>query len=130
MKPHIYIPPPPGTPLSGSKIRWCHHKEDGQWCAASENAPLHGGTMHISNTVMTSEHYNHLEQLQQSFYSAVAIKYEAGVKQHGGMLWTKPGIIDKALEEVVDMYVFLYTLKMQQENPSLIDPKAKDIDEE
>jgi len=78
---------------------------------------------------MTPAHETHLEEIMQSFDAAVNRKYRAGVAQHGGMLWTKPRILDKALEECVDQYVFLYTLKQQMETPGLIDENAKDIDE-
>jgi hypothetical protein len=78
---------------------------------------------------MMIAHEQHLTDIIQSFRAEVDRKYRAGVEQHGGALWTKPFIIEKAMEEAVDLYVFLHTLKMQRDSPELINPNARDIDE-
>lgn len=63
--------------------------------------------------VMTPEQEKHLEDIKDSFAEEVTRKYTGGVKQHGGNLWEK-GMefqIEQAMQEAIDMYVYLYTLR-------------------
>lgn len=62
---------------------------------------------------MTPERENHLKSIQDSFCQKVRDKYYNGQSQHGGDLWKKDGMLDNALEEVLDLYVYLITLKQQ-----------------
>ena len=62
---------------------------------------------------MTPSQEAHLENIKEWFAHEVDEKYRKGVKEHGGNLWEKSGIIDMALEEVLDMAVYLVTLKAQ-----------------
>ena len=55
-------------------------------------------------------------------------KYIKGQKEHGGRLWTKPGLIDMAIDEAVDQVIYLLTLKDQIENPEIVDHTARDVD--
>lgn len=118
MKQHKFQPGKGARPI-------CIYREgvEGPRCTSLEESPIH------DIQVMTEEHEDHLRRIQASFQAAVELKYRAGVRQHGGRLWEKPGLIEKAMEECVDQYVFLYTLKMQRDNPGMIDPNARDIDE-
>ena len=62
---------------------------------------------------MSPEQEQHLESIKSWFTTEIDKKYRAGQKEHGGNLWLKAGIIDMALEEVLDMAVYLVTLKSQ-----------------
>lgn len=99
-----------------------------RWSRAHGHVVLDPPVKRVDKNI-TPAHEDHLREIQESFVQEVDRKYRAGVIQHGGMLWTKPYLIDKAMEECVDQYVFLFTLKMQQQNPELVDPMARDIDE-
>lgn len=65
---------------------------------------------------MTPPQEAHLENIKEWFVSEVDKKYRKGVAEHGGNLWMKSGIIDMALEEVLDLAVYLLTLKSQIAN--------------
>jgi hypothetical protein len=106
--------------------RWCPQNDPN--CPRGDHADHSNCVPPNSGTAMTIAHEQHLTDIIQSFRTEVDKKYRAGVKQHGGTLWTKPFLIEKAMEECIDQYVFLYTLKMQRDNPGMIDPDAKDID--
>ncbi|MFP5261000.1 MAG: hypothetical protein ACLGJB_03740 [Blastocatellia bacterium] len=56
---------------------------------------------------------HHLQTIIASFESEVALKYRKGAIEHGGHLWEKPGMIENAMEEVLDLYVYLFTLRDQ-----------------
>jgi hypothetical protein len=64
---------------------------------------------------MTDEQEQHLMDIIGDFNYLVDSRYRAGQKEHGGDLFRKKGIIDMALEEAVDMVVYLLTLKRQIE---------------
>ncbi len=65
---------------------------------------------------LTPAQKDHLKRVESQFLDLVRNKYVAGKIEHGGNLWEKDGIIDKAIEEVVDLVVYLLTLKEQMEN--------------
>lgn len=83
----------------------------------------------IPATKMSSAHEEHLALIKAQFLRDVDRKYRAGAKQHGGKLWEKAGLIEMAMEECVDQYTFLMTLKQQRDFPEMIDPEAHDIDD-
>jgi len=62
---------------------------------------------------MTPEHEAHLEHLKAEFCKDLDAKYRAGQIEHGGNIWEKPGMLEHAIEEVLDMAVYLYTLRDQ-----------------
>lgn len=64
---------------------------------------------------MDAEHEAHLQRIVDHFSSAVSDKYRRGQAEHGGHLWEKPGMLDYAIEEALDLVVYLFTLKEQQE---------------
>ncbi len=64
---------------------------------------------------MTDEQEAHLGRISQATQEKLRAKYEKGVKEHGGNLWQKPGIIDMAIDEALDQIVYLETLKEQIE---------------
>ena len=65
---------------------------------------------------MTPEHEQHLQRILSRFTSDCRAKYEAGQVEHGGELWAKPGMLEHAIEESIDLVVYLYTLLEQREN--------------
>lgn len=62
---------------------------------------------------MTSEQEHHLQQIKTAFKSAVDVKYRKGQKEHGGNLFdlTSLNLIDAALDECIDQYTYLFTLR-------------------
>jgi hypothetical protein len=68
----------------------------------------------------------HANEIAKDAAKRILIKYNAGQKEHGGMLWTKPRIIDMAIEEAIDQVIYLLTLKSQLDHPEIINPLAVD----
>ena len=64
---------------------------------------------------MTKKQEQHLQRIKNSFSKEVSRKYRIGQKEHGGNLFEKPGMLDMAIEEVLDLAVYLYTLREQSE---------------
>lgn len=64
---------------------------------------------------MDAQHEAHLKRIVDRFSADVSAKYRKGQAEHGGNLWQKGGMIDFAIEEVIDLAVYLYTLKEQVE---------------
>lgn len=64
---------------------------------------------------MDAAHRAHVDRILSKFNADLLAKYEAGQVEHGGNLWEKPGILDHAIEEAIDLVVYLYTLKEQLE---------------
>ncbi len=63
---------------------------------------------------MTKKQEEHLARIKKEFIENVDSKYRIGQIDHGGNLWRKKGMLDMAIEEVIDLYVYLITLKEQQ----------------
>jgi len=57
----------------------------------------------------------HVDGLKKKFSDMMQDKYIAGAKEHGGNLWEKTGLLDSAIEEVIDLATYLLTLKEQQD---------------
>lgn len=62
---------------------------------------------------MTPEHEAHLAHLKKEICADLDAKYRAGQVEHGGNIWEKPGMLEHAIEEVLDMCVYLYVLRDQ-----------------
>ena len=62
---------------------------------------------------MTDSQEEHLASIQDQFFDWVGAKYPAGAKRHGGNLWdmSKEKLLDNAIDEAVDMVVYLLTLR-------------------
>ena len=61
---------------------------------------------------MTNSQEEHLQRLKDEFVKRVDAKYRAGAREHGGDL-QEVGILtllEYAMEEVEDMWVYLFTL--------------------
>lgn len=58
-------------------------------------------------------HADHMNRILAQFNADLRAKYTAGQREHGGKLWEKPGMLDHAIEEAIDLVVYLYTLREQ-----------------
>jgi hypothetical protein len=57
----------------------------------------------------------HLAEIKLKFCEELDVKYRAGQKEHGGEMWMKDGMLTHAIEEAIDLVVYLYTLRAQCE---------------
>lgn len=64
---------------------------------------------------MTPDHEAHLQRLKDAITRDIDAKYRKGQAEHGGNLWRKPGMLENAIEEVLDLATYLYTLKEQRD---------------
>lgn len=64
---------------------------------------------------MEAEHEAHVALILDKFNADLRAKYEAGQIEHGGRIWEKPGMLEHAIQEVIDLVVYLYTLKEQRD---------------
>lgn len=64
---------------------------------------------------MDFKHSMHMEHIVAVASDRIKTKYEEGNAQHGGFLPDKPNLIDEAIDEAIDMVVYLITLKDQIE---------------
>ena len=64
---------------------------------------------------MTEEQAQHVQAIAKDFTKRIIPKYEAGAIEHGTNVWDHPpeALIEHATEEVLDQFVYLYTLKEQ-----------------
>ena len=62
---------------------------------------------------MREKHKRHIITLQKEFSRRIKEKYVKGQEEHGGNLWEKEGLLDEAINEVVDLSIYLLTLKCQ-----------------
>jgi hypothetical protein len=62
---------------------------------------------------MPPECERHLRRVKRRILARLDRKYRAGQREHGGHLWAKRGLIDDALDEVIDLVVYLESLKEQ-----------------
>lgn len=67
---------------------------------------------------MDEQHEAHLQRIIRAFNLDAQTKYRTGQLEHGGNLWLKPHMLDHAIEEVIDLVIYLYTLKEQSERGS------------
>lgn len=69
---------------------------------------------------MTSEQEEHLLDIKRSFALAVDKKYRKGQAEHGGDLVeaSRTNLIDCAIDEAIDLYVYLTTLRSKLTRPS------------
>ena len=69
----------------------------------------------IFYTLKSMTYQEHIRQILSDFSQIANAKYMNGVREHGGHLWEKKGLIDFAIEEAVDQVIYLLTLKKQIE---------------
>ncbi len=57
----------------------------------------------------------HRKRIVDRFTADFNAKYENGQRDHGGLMCEKPGMLQHAIEEALDLVAYLYTLQEQQE---------------
>lgn len=62
---------------------------------------------------ITEEHENHISGITRKFSLDARKKYIMGIKEHGGNLWDKPNLVNEALNEAIDQFVYIYTFAEQ-----------------
>lgn len=69
---------------------------------------------------MTDAQKAHVESLLGKFQAEATEKYSKGAEEHGGNIWDIPAtkLLDNAIEEAIDLIVYLYTLRNKLSNPS------------
>ena len=60
---------------------------------------------------MTDEQEANLAEIKADFNKEVSLKYAKGALEHGGNIWdlTQLQLINNAMDEAVDQYVYLHT---------------------
>ena len=79
--------------------------------AMAETVPLDSPARHAHP--MRNEDHAHAERIIDLQGALIRRKYAAGRAEHGGSLWTKPGMLAHAIDEVTDLNVYLLTLRDQ-----------------
>ena len=64
---------------------------------------------------MEAEHTAHISGIIRRFSSEAVAKYRTGQTEHGGNLWTKPGMMANLRAEILDLVVYQDTLAEQLE---------------
>ena len=64
---------------------------------------------------MESKQEQHLSEIKAKFCNDVDRAYRRGNAEHGGFILDKVGLIDEAIKEAVDQYVYLVSIKEQLE---------------
>jgi hypothetical protein len=65
---------------------------------------------------LAPENRAHLDRLLTRIGNDLSQKYRNGQREHGGNLWEKPGMLECAIEEALDLLTYLYTLLEQRES--------------
>lgn len=60
---------------------------------------------------MNKKQTKHCDTITRDFAKSLRLKYKKGAKEHGGNLWDNKHLLDEALNEVVDLYSYLHTLR-------------------
>lgn len=58
---------------------------------------------------MTPEQEAHLARIKNEVVDDLDAKYRAGEEAHGGNLWDKPGMLEQAYAEALDLCIYLRT---------------------
>ena len=64
---------------------------------------------------MEAEHKAHIQGIVNRFSNEAETKYRSGQIEHGGNLWTKPGMLSNLRAEILDLVVYQDTLAEQLE---------------
>lgn len=68
----------------------------------------------------------HIASILKWFQQALTDKYIVGQEEHGGQLWKKPGALQNATEEVLDLVTYQATAKDQLRQMAIDGKSAKD----
>ena len=69
----------------------------------------------ILDKAMSPAHEAHLQRIKDKLTADLDAKYRAGQEEHGGQIWEKPGMLEHAYAEVLDLAVYIMTLMEQRE---------------
>jgi hypothetical protein len=56
----------------------------------------------------------HIAKLKKEFATRMEVKYIKGAAHHREVLWEKTNLLDEAIDEAIDLIVYLLTLKNQK----------------
>ncbi len=73
-----------------------------------------------NRSALDAEQQQHLTRILDRFTRDAVAKYEAGQHEHGGNLWEKPGMLEHALQEAIDLVIYLYTALEQRDTKRTI----------
>ena len=76
---------------------------------------------------MNEANREHMERIVAQVSADIRAKYEKGQREHGGNLWMKPRMLENAIEEVLDLAVYLYTLRDQLATTTPSKPEPSDV---
>ena len=68
-----------------------------------------------TDTNMTPDHEAHLARIKARLVADIDAKYRLGQEEHGGRLWEKPGALENAYAEALDLAVYLLTALEQRD---------------
>jgi hypothetical protein len=74
----------------------------------------------VIELAMTAEQEAHLARVKARFLSDLDAKYRDGQDKHGGDLWLKPGMLEQAYAEVLDLAVYILTAIEQRDQRARI----------
>lgn len=73
-------------------------------------------TVPTRHPYMTPAHDAHLQRVIDRLTADIRAKYEDGQEKHGGNLWEKPGMLENAYAEVLDLAVYILTAMEQRDS--------------
>ena len=76
---------------------------------------------------MKKAQIQHINDITTSFKELATAKYFRGCNEHGGNLWDVQGLIDMAMEECIDQFIYLSTLREQIIQSGVQLGKRKDL---
>ncbi len=63
----------------------------------------------MTTDCMTPDQEAHLARIKSEVMADLDAKYRGGEAEHGGNLWEKPGMLERAYEEALDLCIYLRT---------------------
>lgn len=76
---------------------------------------------------MNQQQKDHIKFITAQFTTLAFNKYKKGAEEHGGGLWDVEDLIYMAMEECIDQFIYLSTLKDQIEISGVKLGKRKDL---
>jgi hypothetical protein len=67
---------------------------------------------------MSPDREAHLKRVQSIFKNRLEKKYRAGSRQHKEKLWEKDDLLDEAIDEVIDLAVYLISERERRKRSS------------
>lgn len=76
------------------------------WSKTQEQTPTMKSGLDL---LMTEAQEAHLQRIKDAVGADLDAKYRAGQHEHGGNLFEKPGMLEAAYEEALDLCIYLRT---------------------